>query len=147
MAPSPSGRKGSREAQPLPFRQRSPGVSQRPGRLRYLAPAGSEGRASKGLGIFSVRDLAPGQACDEGRGRRQQQQMIHGGGSEAPAREGLIEPPGHKVRVKMRIEGEALMAWNGAEMVVRDAPINTQGTPRQQAFHGANQSGHGRRGQ
>ncbi len=147
MAPSPSGRKGSREAQPLPFRQLSPRVPQRPGRLRYLAPAGSEGRASEGLGIFSVRDLAPGQACDEGRRWRQQQQMIHGAGIEAPAREGLIEPPGHEVRIEVRIEGEARMARNGAEMVVRDAPINTQSTARQKPLHGANQSRHGRRGQ
>ena len=97
MAPAPSGRKGPREAQPLPFRQRSPGVSQRPGRLRYLAPASPQGRASEGLGIFPVRDLAPGQACNEGKRRCQQKHMIHGGGSEAPAREGLIEPPGRFV--------------------------------------------------
>lgn len=147
MAPSPSGRKGPREAQPLPFRQRSPGVSQCPGRLRHLPPARPQGRPPEGLGIFPVRDLAPGQARNEGRGRRQQQQMIHRRRIEAPAGEGLVEPPGHEVRVEMRIKGKALMAREGAEMVVRDAPINTQGASRQQAFHGANQSGNGRRGQ
>ena len=76
MAPSPSGRKGSCKTQPLPFRQRSPRVSQGPGRLRHLPPARPQGCPPEGAGIFPVRDLASGQARNEGRNLEQEGKEI-----------------------------------------------------------------------